>query len=60
MSRGADQRALRGLISSGAPFQLRDMVLDDPPLIGTVQPVWLLADDDVDQFWKGFVDRDLP
>ncbi len=53
-------RALRGLISSGAPAQLRDMVLDDPKVVGTVRPVWLLADDDVDQFWKGFVDRDLP
>jgi phosphate transport system permease protein len=53
-------RALRGLISSGAPFQLRDMVLDDPTIIGTTRSVWLLADDDVDQFWKGFVDRDLP
>ena len=52
-------RALRGLISSGAPLQLRDMVLDDPKIIGTERPVWLLADDDVDQFWKGFVDRDL-
>jgi phosphate transport system permease protein len=53
-------RALRGLISSGAPFQLRDLVLDDPKIIGTTRSVWLLADDDVDQFWKGFVDRDLP
>jgi phosphate transport system permease protein len=55
-----EKRALRGLISSGAPFQLRDMVLDDPAIIGTTQPVWLLADDDVDQFWKGFIARDLP
>jgi phosphate transport system permease protein len=54
-----DTRALRALMSSGAPLQLRDMVLDDPTIIGTVQPVWLLADDEVDQFWKGFVDRDL-
>jgi phosphate transport system permease protein len=53
-------RALRDLVSSGAPLQLRDMVLDDPQIIGTVQPVWLLADDEVDQFWKGFVDRELP
>jgi phosphate transport system permease protein len=53
-------RALRGLISSGAPLELRGMVLDDPKIIGTTQSVWLLADDDVDQFWKGFVNRDLP
>jgi phosphate transport system permease protein len=54
-----DQRALRGMISSGAPFQLRDMVLDDPAVIRTTQSVWLLADDDVDQFWKGYVDREV-
>ena len=30
-SRGdGEQRALRGMISSGAPLQLRDMVLEDP------------------------------
>ena len=45
------------MLSSGAPFQLRDMVLDDPAVIGTTRSVWLLADDDVDQFWKGHVDR---
>jgi phosphate transport system permease protein len=54
-----DERALRGLVSSGAPFQLRDMVVADPALVGTTQPVWLLAADDVDQFWKGYVDRDV-
>ena len=32
-----DLRALRGMLSSGAPFQLRDMVLDDPAVIGTTQ-----------------------
>jgi phosphate transport system permease protein len=52
-----DLRTLRGMISSAAPFQLRDMVLDDPDVIGTTRSVWLLADDDVDQFWKGHVDR---
>ncbi len=46
------------MVSSGAAVQLREMVLDDPGLIGTTQSVWLLADDDVDQFWKGNVDRD--
>jgi phosphate transport system permease protein len=53
-------RALRGLISSGAPFQLREMVLDNRDIIGTTKPVWLLADDDVDQFVKGYMSRDVP
>ncbi|MDX6750850.1 phosphate ABC transporter permease PstA [Geminicoccaceae bacterium 1502E] len=53
-----ERKALRSLLSNGAGLQLRQMVLDDPSLIGTTQPVWLLADDEVDQFHKGFVDLD--
>jgi phosphate transport system permease protein len=52
-----DRRDLRGLLSTGAPLQLRQMVLDDPGLIGTTQDVWLLASDDVDQFVKGSISR---
>ena len=55
-----DKRALRGLMSSGAALHLRKMVLSDPKLVGTVQDVELLASDDVDQFFKGFVDRSRP
>jgi len=55
-----ERRNLYGLVSSGAAFQLRDMVMDDPSLIGTQQSVWVLADDDVDTFRKGFIDRDIP
>ena len=51
------RRALRGLVSSGAALQLRQMVLDDPALIGTSAEIWLLAADDVDQFVKGYIDR---
>jgi phosphate transport system permease protein len=53
-----DRRALRGVLSSGAPLQLRRMMLDDPGLIGTTREVWLLASDDVDQFVKGSISRD--
>ena len=55
-----DRRLVRGFVSSGAPNQLRTMVLDDPTLIGQTREVWVVADDDVDQFAKGAVDRDLP
>ena len=54
------RRALGRLLSPGAAFQLREMVLADPGLIGTTQSVWLLADDDVDMLVKGHIDRDLP
>jgi phosphate transport system permease protein len=55
-----ERRALRGLMSSGAALQLRQMVLDDPGLIGTTREVWLLASDDVDQLIKGNISRDVP
>ncbi|MEE4377479.1 MAG: phosphate ABC transporter permease PstA [Candidatus Competibacteraceae bacterium] len=53
-----DRRDLYSLISSGATFQLRDMVLEDPALIGTKKPVWLIADDTVDTFIKGGINRE--
>lgn len=48
-----ERRALYHLISPGAPQQLRQMVSEDPSLIGSERSVWLLADDDVDMFMKG-------
>jgi len=55
-----DKRRLYDLVSSGAAFQLRQMVLDDPSLIGTAKGVWVPADDDVDMLLKGHIDRTLP
>lgn len=52
-----DTRRLFNLVSSGAALQLRDMVLKNPDIIGTGQPVWVLADDDVDMLIKGHIDR---
>ncbi|MBF0332643.1 MAG: phosphate ABC transporter permease PstA [Alphaproteobacteria bacterium] len=50
-----DKRELFGLISSGADRVLRDMVQDDPGLIGRKRVVTLLASDDVDMVFKGHV-----
>ena len=58
-SRG-DRRDLYRLISTGAQFDLREMVLDDPHLIGTTTLAWLPASDDVDMVVKGHVSRDVP
>jgi phosphate transport system permease protein len=52
------RRALGQLLSVGAAFQVRDLVLANPSLIGTTQEIWLLADDDVDMLVKGYFDRD--
>ncbi len=55
-----DRRLVRGLVSTASVYQLQDMLEADPGLVDTVQTVWLIADDDVDVFHKGYVDRDLP
>ncbi len=56
----SETRQLYALASVGAEHQLRNMVIADPSLIGTTQKVWLLASDDLDMFWKGYIDRDVP
>ncbi len=55
-----DKRDLYSLVSSGAAFQLREMVLKDPDVIGRTEPVWVPADDDVDMLVKGHADRKAP
>ena len=54
------KKALRKLVSSGSQYLLRDMVIANPELIGTIQPVWVLVDDDIDTFVKGLIGRNLP
>ena len=55
-----DKRLLTSLVSSGSVYQLRDMVLKDPDLVGKTVEVWLPADDDIDMLIKGYFRRDLP
>lgn len=55
-----EKRLLYELVSSGAAYQLRDMVMDDPALIGQTRQVWVPAGDDVDMFNKGHMKRELP
>jgi len=52
------KRKLYGLISSAAGFTLRDMVIEDPSIIGTTQTVWVMTSDEVDMLIKGVFDRD--
>jgi phosphate transport system permease protein len=48
-----EKRELYKLVSPGAAFQLREMVLKDPEIIGKSVSVWVPADDDVDMLLKG-------
>lgn len=50
-----EKRALYSMVSSGAAFQLRDMVMENPDIIGTTEAVWVPADDDIDMYIKGHI-----
>ncbi len=54
-----DKRALYALVSSGAAFELRRLVLEDPGIIGKTMSIWVPADDSVDMLLKGHIDRDV-
>jgi phosphate transport system permease protein len=56
----SERRELLGLVSSGAAFELRDMLLADPSLVGSTRTLWLPASDEVDLLVKGILSRDLP
>ena len=47
-------------MSGSAAFDLQRRVLENPALIGTTEPQWLLASDAVDLLLKGHVDRASP
>ena len=53
-----DRRRLMALVSAGAAFELRGLVLEDPGLIGRTMRVWVPADDEVDMLLKGATARD--
>ena len=54
-NRSEVQRAA-GLVSQGVRLQLRQMVLEDPSIIGTTQDVWIFANSTVDSALKGQFD----
>ncbi|MBK1622976.1 phosphate ABC transporter permease PstA [Afifella marina] len=55
----AKTRDIVGIVASGERYALRDMVLEDPSLIGQTIDVDLLADANVDNWLKGNIDRSL-
>jgi phosphate transport system permease protein len=50
-----EKRKLYKLVSNNAAFQLRDIVLDDPDLIGSRQAVWITGSELVNNLVKGHV-----
>ncbi len=54
----SEKRQLYKLISSGAGFRVRDLVTDNPDMIGKTESLWLPADDEVDLMVKGVLSSD--
>jgi len=54
----ASRRELNALLSTGAPYELQQMVLANPGLVGQTRDLWLPADDEVDLYVKGDVPAD--
>lgn len=55
-----EKRQIYGLVSSGAAFQIRRTAMEDPSVIGRTLPIWVPANDDVDMFMKGQMQRNVP
>jgi phosphate transport system permease protein len=56
----SELRALSGMVSGSAAFELQRRVQADPRRIGTQERIDVLASADVDQLLKGSIDRLLP
>jgi phosphate transport system permease protein len=55
-----DKIELVSLLSTGAQYDLRNMVLADPAIVGSTRSVWLIASANVDMLAKGEVRADAP
>lgn len=59
MQSRAEKKRIYRLVSPGADYQVSQL-LADRSLLGANHTMWLPADDDVDAFIKGYIDRALP
>ncbi|MGC9456170.1 MAG: phosphate ABC transporter permease PstA [Halothiobacillaceae bacterium] len=57
---GRNIRDSVALVTSGERFTLRQMIIDDPSIIGQTREVTMLASANVDVWLKGNIDRSLP
>ncbi|MDH3668050.1 MAG: phosphate ABC transporter permease PstA [Paracoccaceae bacterium] len=55
-----EKRALAGMISNGAQYELRDYVIDNPDLIGSTVSLRVPVSDPYDQLAKGLIDPQTP
>lgn len=60
MTDRATSKAVGGILSNGAQFALRDMVVADPSLIGQTVTMKVPVSDPFDQLNKGLIERETP
>jgi len=54
-----DRRELYRIVSVGAGYQVRDLLVANPELLGTTQTLWVPASSNVDMLNKGNIDPSL-
>ena len=52
----SDKRKLYKLVSNGAGFDLKDRLLANPDLFGKTETRWILVDDDIDTYYKSWLE----
>ncbi len=55
----SDQRQLDALVSPGAVFLIRDMVMADPSIVGKRVSITIPVSDDLDQLNKGYINPNV-
>lgn len=55
-----EKKQLYRLLSLGAEYDLRDIVLQDPQLIGGTANIWLRAHSEAGSYLKGQINREMP
>ncbi len=54
-----ERRELSRMLSVGAGFQVRDMLVADPELVGETRDLWVPAAANIDMLVKGYIDPEL-
>ncbi len=54
-----DRRELYRIVSVGAAYQVRDLLEENPGLLGTTQALWVPASSNIDMLIKGNIDANL-
>ena len=55
----SDRRELYRIVSVGAAYQVRDLIAQNPDLVGTTQSLWVPASSNVDMLIKGNIDANI-